>query len=68
VVVPRRDPDGETYGVTTHLVALPASVERRKGSEQAHTLRARRVGLVRGAESRPYQGYAALSSDDAREG
>ncbi len=29
VVVPRRDPDGETYGVTTHLVAVAASVERR---------------------------------------
>ncbi len=29
VVVPRRDPDGETYGVTTHLVALAASVGQR---------------------------------------
>ncbi|MGO9177869.1 MAG: hypothetical protein ACLQBX_11855 [Candidatus Limnocylindrales bacterium] len=29
IVVPRRDPDGETYGVTTHLVALAASVEKR---------------------------------------
>ena len=29
VVVPRRDPDGETYGVTTHLVAVAASVEIR---------------------------------------
>jgi PAS domain-containing protein len=29
VVVPRRDPDGETYGVTTHLVAVAASVEKR---------------------------------------
>ncbi len=29
VVAPRRDPDGETYGVATHLVAVAASVERR---------------------------------------
>jgi hypothetical protein len=29
VVVPRRDPDGETYGVATHIVAVAAGVERR---------------------------------------
>jgi hypothetical protein len=29
VVVPRRDRDGETYGVTTHLVAVATSVEKR---------------------------------------
>ncbi|HXQ96489.1 MAG TPA: hypothetical protein VN800_06160 [Candidatus Acidoferrales bacterium] len=29
VVVPRRDPDGETYGVTTHLVAVTAGAEKR---------------------------------------
>ena len=29
IVVPRRDPDGETYGVTTHLVAVAAGVEGR---------------------------------------
>jgi PAS domain-containing protein len=29
IVVPRRDSDGETYGVTIHLVALAAGVERR---------------------------------------
>ncbi|MGO9180438.1 MAG: hypothetical protein ACLQHS_14440 [Candidatus Limnocylindrales bacterium] len=29
VVVPRRGPDGETYGVATHLVAVAAGVERR---------------------------------------
>ena len=29
IVVPRRDPDGETYGVTTHFVAVAASVEKR---------------------------------------